>query len=278
MAKSRSDTLAILIIAFCLVFVVAGMALTACGDNETAQKASSTVVASQPEATALPAAASTPDRQWAFRGQRGITAAFVATDLDLYRSLLPQAFDMPGTPLVAVVVVNYYDVTLPLIPYSEGYVVLACRYQGRDGWHVLTMPVDSAVANAGGRALGFPKYVADEIDLGESDGVWNGRVAYQGREIMRITFTPETGTKPTESTTTSGGLPVFLLVPPAQGPEVNEVNIVLSGEQRKVSTAGSAMVEADPAEPWAGLLPAGGVAASATLDELTGEWVLSGTP
>jgi hypothetical protein len=256
----------------------AGLALMACNDKET-QTTENTPPTVAPTKTA-PAASRTAsqERQWAFRGQRGITAGFVATDLALYRSLLPAAFDMPATPLVAVAVVNYYDVTLPLTPYSEGYVVLQCQYQGRTGWYVLTMPVDDDVANAGGRALGFPKYIADEIDISEADGVWSGRVAYQGRDVMRVTFTPQPGARPAESTTTDPGLPVFLLVPPGEGPQVNEVDINLFGEQRKVSTAGSATVEADPGEAWGGLLPPGGAAASATLDELTGEWVLSGTP
>jgi len=256
----------------------AGLGLTSCSDKQAAERVATTVEPAKTVAppTSTPTAA--PERQWAFRGQRGITAAFVPTDLALYRSLLPAAFDMPEAPLAAVAVVYYYDVTLPLTPYHEGYVVLQCRYQGRTGWYVLTMPVDDDVANAGGRSLGFPKYIADQIDLNESDGVWSGHVAYQGRDIMRVTFTPQPGTKPVETSSSDAGLPVFLLVPPAEGPQVNEVDIELSGAQRKVTTAGSATIEADPGEAWAALLPPGGVAASATLDEVTGEWVLSGTP
>jgi hypothetical protein len=257
-------------------FLFVGLALTACSDKGTTENVAPTV--GPAKTLAPPTSTPPPERQWAFRGQRGITAAFVPTDLALYRSLLPAAFDMPEAPLAAVAVVYYYDVTLPLTPYHEGYVVLQCRYQGRTGWYVLTMPVDDDVANARGRALGFPKYVADQIDLSEADGVWTGRVAYQGRDVMQVTFTPQPGAKPVETSTTEGGPPIFLLVPPAEGPQVNEVDIQISGEQRKVTTPGSATIEAGPGEAWAGLLPAGGVAASAMLDELTGEWVLSGTP
>jgi hypothetical protein len=278
MVESLRRPRGVLEVAICGIFVAAVLVLIACGDKETVEKSTPTAAPPQTAAAASPAPKSTPERQWAFRGQRGITAAFVPGDLALYRSLLPAVFDMPETPLAAVAVVYYYDVTLPLTPYHEGYVVLQCRYQGRTGWYVLTMPVDDDVANAGGRALGFPKYVADQIDLDEAGGVWNGRVANQGRDVMRVTFTPQAGAKPAETTTTDAGLPVFLLVPPGKGPQVNEVDINLSGEQRKVITAGSATIEADPGEAWAGLLPPGGVAASATLDELTGEWVLSGTP
>jgi len=201
----------------------------------------------------------------------------VPADLALYRSLLPAAFDMPEAPLVAISVVNYYDVTLPLTPYSEGYVVMQCRYQGRTGWYVLTMPVDDEVANAGGRYLGFPKYVADEIDLSDTEGAWSGRVAHQGRDVMRVEFTPQSGSMPVERSSSDPGLPIFLLVPPGEGPQVNEVNLELFGPRRTVTIVGSATIEADAAEAWAGLLPADG-AASATLDETMGEWVLSGTP
>jgi len=277
MAESRQRLHTVLATLISSALVAAVLAPAGCSDKQTVETARPTTAASQ-TATPTPSKPATPERQWAFRGQRGITAAFVPADLALYRSLLPPAFDMPETPLAAVAVVDYYDVTLPLRPYREGYVVLQCRYEGRTGWYVVTMPVDNDVANAGGRALGFPKYVADEIDLDEAHGVWTGRVAYQGRDVMQVTFTAQPGAEPVESTTTDAGLPVFLLVPPAQGPQVNEVDIKLLGEQQKASTVGSATIEADPGEAWAGLLPPGGVAASATLDELTGEWVLSGTP
>jgi len=140
------------------------------------------------------------------------------------------------------------------------------------------MPVDDDVANAGGRSLGFPKYVAEEIDLAETDGAWNGRVAYQGRDVMRVKFTPQSGAEPVEKSSSDAGLPVFLLLPPGEGPQVNEVDLQLFGPRRTVTTTGSATIEAGAGEAWAGLLPAGGIASYATFDEMTGEWILSGTP
>jgi Acetoacetate decarboxylase (ADC) len=261
------------VIATCSTLIIAGLALTACNDKEEIERAVATVA---PFETAAPTSTPSLERQWAFRGQRGITAAFVPTNLGLYRSLLPTAFDMPESPLIAVAVVNYYDVTLPLTPYSEGYVVMQCRYKRRTGWYVLTMPVDDETANVGGRSLGFPKYVADKIELTEANGVWNGGVAYQARDVMRITFTPSPDTKPAETSSSDPGLPVFLLVPPEEGPQVNEVDMHLFGARKTVTTAGSAIVQADPGEAWAGLLPADGVPISVTLDEMTGEWILTG--
>jgi hypothetical protein len=268
----RRLTVVILAAALAALAVAASLTLTGCGDEEATKEASPTVA---PTAQAIqPSPAPTQTRQWSFRGQRGITVAFPPADLALYRSLIPAPFEMPDTPLVAVAVVYYYDVTLPLTPYHEGYVVLQCKYQGRTGWYVLTMPVDNETANAGGRSLGFPKYVADEIDLAEGDGVWNGRVVYQGRSVMQVIFTPQAGSKPVTNSSGEPGAPVFLLVPPGEGPQVNEVNNDLVGERRTVTTSGSASIEADLGESWAGLLPAGGVATWASLEEMTGDWVL----
>jgi hypothetical protein len=196
-------------------------------------------------------------------------------DLELYRSLLPEQFDMPDQPLVVVTVADYYDVTLPLVPYREGYVLLQCKYQGRTGWYTYTMPVDDKIANDGGRAIGFNKYVADKITLEEQDGIWTGRVVHGGRTVMEIVFTA-TG----EPVTATGGgeeVSLFNLVPPGEGPKLNEVKSAASGEQTTVATSGSAIVKADPGEPWAGLLNSEGSTVWAQFQELTGDSVLEWT-
>jgi hypothetical protein len=78
----------------------------------------------------------------------------------------------------------------PLVPYGEGYVLLACRHGRQCGWFVFTMPVDDRTACDGERSIGFPNYVADRLELEETDGAWLGRVAHEGREAMRVAFTP----------------------------------------------------------------------------------------
>ena len=125
-------------------------------------------------------------RPWGYHGSRGITVAFAPTDQALYRSLLPNAFDVPESPLVVVSVANYHDVDAPLVPYHAGYVVLACRQGRQTGWYVVTMPEDDQTAVDSGRSIGFPKYIADRIELEATDGGWLGRVTVQGRDVMRI--------------------------------------------------------------------------------------------
>ena len=125
-----------------------------------------------------------------YEGQRGITAFYLTTNSSLYRQILPTAFDMPDNLAVVVTVVFYYNVTAPLVPYHEGYVMLMCKYQGQDCLYTVTMPVDDQYACDGGRQLGFPKYMADRIELTNNGGLWDGRVIYQGRTILQMNFTP----------------------------------------------------------------------------------------
>jgi outer membrane biogenesis lipoprotein LolB len=66
-------------------------ALAACSDEAKVKEPEQTVAPTTQATSTAPA----QERQWSFRGQRGITAAFTPTDLALYRSLLPKQFDMP---------------------------------------------------------------------------------------------------------------------------------------------------------------------------------------
>jgi hypothetical protein len=199
--------------------------------------------------------------------------AFTPTNLELYRSILPVKFDMPDQPLMVVAVAHYYEVTLPLVPYHEGYVLLQCKYRGRAGLYTITMPVDDKTANDGGRAIGFNKYVADTITLEEHDGMWIGRVFHAGRTVMEVTFTG--GGDPTTETGGQDNTVLFNLLPPGVGPQVLEVNSSPSGDQTTMTTQGSAIVKADASEPWAVLLSADGRAAWAVFQELRGDSVLT---
>ncbi len=89
-----------------------------------------------------------------------------------------------------------------------------------------------------------------------------------------IEGTPSAGADPSATTSTTPELPCLLLRPPGVGPLVSQVDTRLFKPQRKVSTAGTATIQADPGETWAGLLPLGGGLLAATFDELSGHWIL----
>jgi acetoacetate decarboxylase len=252
--------------------IAACLCLVGCGSDEKKVEQPTTV-----PATAMPQATTTPkpvatQRPYSFLGTRRLMTATVPTNLELYRSLLPAKFDMPDQPLMVVAAAHYYDVTLPLVPYHEGYVLLRCKYQGTTGFYTYTMPVDDKTANDGGRAIGFNKYVADKITLEEENGVWIGRVVYGGKTVMEITFTPKGS--PTKDNSQDNSV-LFNLVPPGQGPQVFEINSSPSGDQTLVTTQGSATVKGDASEPWAGLLNPDGSTAWAVFQELKGDSILT---
>jgi uncharacterized protein (DUF362 family) len=204
-----------------------------------------------------------------YRGHRSITAAFQPTDSPLYRQLLPNDFQMPDSLQVIVSVLSYHNVTTPLVPYHEGYVLLSCKYQGQSGFYVLTMPVDDRTACDGGRAIGFPKYVADSIELAESSGVWSGQVTHSGVAVMHMTFTPQA---PTVSYNRVNPGPSFLnLVPPGQGPKV--YSAYFTGQQMVNSRTGTATVTAGPNESW-GMLLQGASLVNAQFEDTTGNYTI----
>ena len=105
-----------------------------------------------------PTTASSTADDWSYQGQHGITAVFETADSTLYRQLLPEQFEMPERLLVIVCVVSYDNVSHPLVPYLEGFVMLSCTYEGQESLYTVTMPVDDQTACDGGLYMGFPKY------------------------------------------------------------------------------------------------------------------------
>lgn len=210
---------------------------------------------------------------WSYQSQRGVAAVFQPGDGDLYRTLLPAAFEMPPEPRVLAAVVSYDEVTAPLVAYREGYVMLACTYQGKAGWYTLTMPVTDQTADDAGRTIGFPKYVASRIDLTDGGaGAWTGEVVHDGQSVLRVVFAPQTPGAPAPGTSQPDAA-AFTLVPPGEGPDVYEVSTTQHQMQHVLVVSGTATVTSGAGEPWAGLL-AQASPVSAQFTEVTGDWNL----
>jgi Acetoacetate decarboxylase (ADC). len=216
-----------------------------------------------------------------FRQFHEISTAFEPANLELYRSLLPQPLEMPGRPVVAMFVIDYVEVfPWPMTRYQEGAVALRCKYNGEEGWHVKTMPVTKWVPNWGGRFLGFPKYVADEITLQSSGQSWKGEVKQAGETRLALEFTSENMRELTtdekefmESGAAQLKEPLFLFVPPDKGPTLQKVMVVQTVEPQWTAKQGMVKITIAPKEPWAGLLPAGSVAPG-LFQEFTGGAIL----
>jgi hypothetical protein len=205
----------------------------------------------------------------------GIFAMVEPADPGLYRELLPQQFSMPEQPMVGLYVVHFADTepwfvsaTEYLSPYFEATVLLRCEYEGRTGWHSHVMPVTTEAAMIGGRRLGFPKYVADEILLEPTEDGWQGTAVHEGQSRISLRFAEvplgELGPlSPLEEEFANGRGddanlrgPVMLLIPPGEGPEVN----VIPPSPPPLAERRAGSVQVSLSEPYDRLVPAGTVA------------------
>jgi hypothetical protein len=197
----------------------------------------------------------------------GIFTAYEPQDLKLYRQILPKEFGMPDRPIAALFVVDYVKVVpLPMTPYLEAMVALSCKYEGEETWHVVTMPVTSRVACAGGRSLGFPKYVADRIVLENNGDNWEGIVIHEDITRMKLEFTPGLTREltPYEKEFLDGRAsrleaPIYQLVPPGIGPGIYRIHMKEVVSSRWEKKAGMVKMTISHDVPWSGLIPPGTV-------------------
>jgi hypothetical protein len=96
-------------------------------------------------------------------GSFGIFVAFEPADVDLYRVLLPLNFNMPATPEVSLVAIDYNQPN-PVRRYKEGMVMLkALASNGEETWYVHSMPVEDWLMLAMGHDWGFRKEPFDMV-------------------------------------------------------------------------------------------------------------------
>jgi hypothetical protein len=211
-----------------------------------------------------------------FRAYHGIQTCVVPADLELYRSLLPEVFSMPARPVVLLFVVSYTKVVpWPMTPYLETSVVLASSYAEQEGWHVLTMPVTEKVPMEGGRAMGFPKYIADQIRLEETEGGWHGEERHEGASRLRLAFTPGLTRELEGWEQDMWDDPAFfrgechLLLPPGEGPGKVRVTFDHRVPPHWSPVMGMVRVTVNAEMPWAGLVPPG-LSAPGTFNRFAG--------
>jgi len=209
-----------------------------------------------------------------WQDSHGIFAMAEPADMELYRELLPAQFTVPDQPMVGLYLVHFTDTepwpmtfTEFLLPYFEATILLRCEYQSQTGWYSVVMPVTTEAAMIGGRRLGFPKYVADEITLESTHEGWFGAVRHEGEERFSLRFErrlvgdfgPLT---PLQNEFVNGRGdaelrgPIILLVPPGEGPEVN----ILPTSPPPLAAREAGAVRIRLADPYDGLVPDGTVA------------------
>ncbi len=140
------------------------------------------------------------DGKWKLRGNReyeevsqyrqatGIIADFAPADLEAYKRFLPAGYTMPDTPYVRVSVTDWQRVSAPNQPYRLAQLSILASKDGEKIWHLLAMPETDWLAVEAGKAIGFPKFVAD-IDIRRSLGnQWQVALRHDGKPLAEIAF------------------------------------------------------------------------------------------
>jgi len=181
-------------------------------------------------------------------------------DMELYRSFLPGALDMPEKPRLMIYLYNFMK-THP-IPIEGGYreaaVCMSARCSGdkharpgKDGWHVLEMPVSSKPALWGGLALGYPKFMAD-ISLDRVGEEWIGKVADNPRCSMELTFREGDVSVPWKDDLDLSETFYLLKGSPEK---LNIMKSEIVREESAIKTTGTAELTIDSSGRWTELLP-----------------------
>ncbi len=113
-----------------------------------------------------------------------INLYYKTKDIQTYRELLPDVFEMPDEPMVKVFFADYYKMDDTTEPYQEAAIFLLAKYKGKNAWHCLTMPVTSEAARFGGVTyLGYPKILAN-ITIERNVPKYKGELNLNGKTVM----------------------------------------------------------------------------------------------
>ena len=117
--------------------------------------------------------------------------AFWLTQPDIVERLLPPPLKPAGLPIASAFVANYPRTSFGP-PYREGALFLMAQYEEVMGNYCLAMPVTGDMAMAGGREqFGFPKKIAQHIQLDQSGNEIKGFVERNGIRFFELTFKPD---------------------------------------------------------------------------------------
>ena len=200
-----------------------------------------------------------------FREFTGITTHMAPTDLSLYRDILPQQLSMPSCPTVTIFVADYLKVfSWPLTPYREWSVLLRCRYDDKEAWYPITMPVTGWIPMKGGRRIGFPKYVVENIELSNAGETITATAFHNGNLQLELRFSLGHSRQLSDWEKELANNEAFFkgcilcLVPPGVGPNVVKVELINIMTPKWTPQHGMVTVHTNPEESWTALLAENG--------------------
>ena len=114
------------------------------------------------------------ERRYTYYENDGIFMYYETKEVELFRQLLPNEFDMPDRLLVHAFINDFYKMDAKTQPYKEVAIFLLAKYKGKEIWHCIYMPVTSRESMwAGIIRLGLPKSLG-QIEFTRSSNSFSG--------------------------------------------------------------------------------------------------------
>jgi acetoacetate decarboxylase len=116
--------------------------------------------------------------------------AFWLTKPEVVERLVPPPLKPAGLPIATAFIASYPKTNFGP-PYNEAALFLSTQYEEVPGSYCLAMPVTNDMAMAGGRErFGFPKKMAQQIQLSHTGGKTSGFVERNSVRFFELEFTP----------------------------------------------------------------------------------------
>ena len=126
------------------------------------------------------------ERRYTYHETDGVVIYYETKNKEAYRELLPKTFDMPDRLYVHVFVSDFYKMKKGTPPYKEAAVFLLGKYEKKEIWHCIIMPVTSDESRKMGIwGLGLPKIMGD-VNLTRKDPVYTGKTTIEGGYKMEL--------------------------------------------------------------------------------------------
>lgn len=115
----------------------------------------------------------------------GIFMYYETEAVEVYKSLLPEVFDMPDRLLVYAFINDFYKLDYGATPYKENAIFILAEYQGQEVWHCVYMPVtDEHSMWAGIIGLGLPKTLGTINFTREDPNYYGNGINPMGGEMI----------------------------------------------------------------------------------------------
>ena len=121
----------------------------------------------------------------------GIFMYYETEEKETYRNLLPAKFEMPDRLLVYTFVSDFYKMDKKTQPYKEASIFLLGKYEDKEIWHCIFMPVTSRESMwAGILRLGLPKTMG-EISFTRNEPNFNATTKEEAGHKMELSINTE---------------------------------------------------------------------------------------